>query len=471
MDSYNIGKRIINFNEKNYFVLLLLILPFICLLANTGLARYLTFIFPVMSFSLGIVLFQFSSKLYVLFAIILHFFGSEVQRYIDFKSSTFNLGYLTFSADLVTALSCITFFRYIVKDRRNIELFLPYLMSISACIYTLLISLINNPPQDFLLVSLFPGLINPIFFGFYLVYHWKDYRTYLRILESTFIWGGLALSLYGVYQFVIAPEWDTYWLNNTEKLSYGRPEPFLIRIWSGTHSYQTYATTMIVSLMFLLVNLKFIKTIYCWILFSLTLLLTQARAAWLTGLATLAVYALKTRSKDKVILTFFALFLIFLLSLIIQLEPFSDIISTRFGSFFNLQEEVSFNARLDGYEKLASYALLQPIGQGVGAPIDIGDTGYYVGDGSVLNFLVWFGWIGIIPYSLGLFSILLKLISIRPSYDKNILLCQSISIGIFTVIPLNNILMGTIGLYFWSFMSIGLAAKWFYSSNLNKEPN
>jgi hypothetical protein len=472
MDSYVIDEERISLKEKKYLVLLLLLLPFVCLLANIGLARYLTLLFPVMSFSLGVILLQFSSKLYILFSIILHFFGSEVQRYIDFKSNTFNAGYLTFSADLVTALSCLTFFKCIFKDRGNVKLFFPYLISIAACIYTLLISLINNPPQDFLLVSLFPGLINPIFFGFYLVYNWRDYRIHVRILEATFIWGGLALSIYGLYQFFVAPEWDTFWLNNTEKWSYGLPEPFSIRIWSGTHNYHVYATTMIIGIMFLLLRSnRFFSSIHCWILFVLTLLLTQARASWLTGLSTLLFYVLKLKFKDKIILITVVGFLLILFSFIVQFDPFSAIISDRLSSFFNLEEETSFNARVDGYEKLIVFALLQPIGQGIGAPIDTGDTGYYIGDGSVIPFLIWFGWIGITLYLLGVFSILLKLISVDSSYDKNVLLFQSISIGIFTAIPLNNILMGTLGLYFWSFTSIGLSAKWFHSSNLFKELN
>ena len=83
------------------------------------------------------------------------------------------------------------------------------------------------------------GLLNwitPLRLEAHVAIDWPNYERNKAAILSSFVWGAAAVGVYGIYQFLVAPPWDAFWLQNVTKRftdpSFGRPEPIMIRIWS-----------------------------------------------------------------------------------------------------------------------------------------------------------------------------------------------------------------------------------------------
>jgi hypothetical protein len=95
-----------------------------------------------------------------------------------------------------------------------------------------LVGLINNPPLA--VARAFLEWLTPILFGFHLFIHWRHYPSYRQNIQRIFLWGVLVMGVYGVLQYLVAPEWDRFWLINVK--AFGSAEPLAIRVFSTVNS-------------------------------------------------------------------------------------------------------------------------------------------------------------------------------------------------------------------------------------------
>ena len=203
-----------------------------------GAGGILRFVFPLLSFAVGVFLYLRYPILYIGFTYWLWILTPFVARLIDYRNGFDPLRLVIVTPYLVTLITLATFLRYFPSYFRQGGL--PFVLAFAAVFYSFLIGLINNSP-----IAVARSLLDhltPILFGFYFFVNWRNYPQYRECILRTFLWGVLMTGIYGVYQYLVAPEWDRLWLINSGDLviSMGKPEPLMIRVWSTMNSPGTF---------------------------------------------------------------------------------------------------------------------------------------------------------------------------------------------------------------------------------------
>ncbi len=418
-----------------------------------GAGRLLVIIFPLGSILVGLYLYLRSPVMYVSFVWWLWFVGPLIRRIIDYQSGFLTFGPWTLTPTLVTCISGLSIIKLLPKNTIGST---PFLLCIGSVFYALLIGILQNPKT--VVINQFLSWLCPLLFGFHLFLTWRDYPQYRRILQKTFVWGTLFLGVYGVIQYLIAPSWDRFWLENIDNPTFGKPYPLQIRVSSSSNSPQGFANLMIAGLLMLFNSggkLFFPASVFGY----LAILLSRARSGWIGWAIGLMTYliSIKTRLQIRLIAT--ALGGAILVVPLTLVEPFSEIISSRLETLTAVSdpsEDISYRARAQGYAELLNIALSQFLGRGLGYVITSNSIGSR--DSSILAMLFNLGWLGSIPYLLGMLMLLFKLFqATQKREDPFISLSFAIALSVFMQIGLNLINDSTIGMVIWGFIGIGMA--------------
>src|SRR4028118_651333 len=361
-------------------ILGLLLITALCLAA--GLGKVLNIIFPAGSFAVGLFLYLRYPILYVGFTWWLFFLTPFVRRVADYRSGFTDPRPMLLAPLLVAMITIVTFYRNLPKAREQGSL--PFVISAMSVFYGFLVGLINGSPVP-AIISLI-SWVSPILFGFHLFVNWRDYPSYRENIQRTCRWGVLVTASYGVYQYLVAPEWDRFWLIETKLYtSMGTPEPLGLRVWSTMNSPLHFATVMIPGTILLFIGQGMLR-IPAVVLGILSLLLTTVRTAW--GGWMVSLIALLGFLKGIVQMRFIAMLLVIAI-LVVPLstvEPFAQVIQSRLTTLTNVGDDQSAKDRAGLYALMIDDALKEFIGNGNGTlrPIDSG----------VLDMLFTLGWLG-----------------------------------------------------------------------------
>jgi hypothetical protein len=314
----------------------------------------------------------------------------------------------------------------------------------------MLIGLIKLSPTKVVVPLL--NWATPVLFGFHLYAHWREYPSYSKNLRTTFLWGVLITGCYGVYQYVVAPEWDTSWLINSKLITGGDPEPYGMRVFSTMNSAGPFSVVIMAGLMLLFSTfspLQVPATMGGYLAFLLTLV----RSAWLgwgIGVLTLAT-SLRPKLQIRLMLT-----MIIMVACILPLttmEQFSESINSRFETLLDLKKDQSFNDRSTNYEENINKALTEWIGKGLGG------AGEHI-DSALLDTLFSLGWLGTIFYVGGQLYLLFALFSqSEGGADSFASATRGICLSIFVMLIFGSLMLGISGAVFWGFLGIGTAAN------------
>lgn len=434
-----------------------------CLIAFTALclavnaASILRLVFPAGSLAVGALLFFRHPIFYIGFTWWLWFLTPLVRRLIDWEIGWIDPNPVLLAPFFVAFLPILTFLIQLPKAIRGNGL--PFVLSIAAVAYGTFIGVLSYPVQS-VIVPLLTWL-TPILFGYYIFSQWRRFPELKQITEKTFLWGVLIMGIYGVIQFLVAPVWDQYWLqnliNNLQIYSFGTPNPLAIRVFSTMHSPQPFATTMVAGLLLLFAiksPLKIASSAFGYLAFLLTL----ARTSWLSWLLGLIVFipSLKPKFQMRLIVT------LMLISIVVlpltMIEPFSTVISSRFQTFFAGQQDGSFIDRSLGYSNLLSEAFSEIEGRGLGFVIRDANIGG--NDSGILTLLLNLGWFGAIPYVAGLGLLVVNALQTRQaSTDPFVGACRAIVIATISQISLNTVFLTPFGIVLWGFMGLAAAAR------------
>lgn len=427
----------------------------VCLAVNV--ASILRFAFPAGSFAVGTLLFFRYPMFYIGFTWWLWFLTPLVRRLVDWEVGWLDPNPILLAPFLVSFLSVLTLLIQLPKAIKGNGL--PFVLSAVAVLYGAFIGLMSFQVQTVLLSLL--TWLTPISFGYYLFSHWRQFPELKRVTEKIFLWGTLVMGSYGVMQFLVAPQWDRYWLENLISVlqiySFGTPNPLSIRVFSTMHSPQPFACAMVAGVLLLFAiksPLKLVSSGFGY----LALLLTLARAAWLSWLIGLIVYipSLKPKLQMRLIVT------LMLMSLVVlplaTIEPFSTVISSRVQTLFSGQQDGSFIDRSLGYTNLLNDALSEVEGRGLGYVIR--DSTIGGNDSGVLTLLLNLGWFGTIPYVAGMALIVFSALQGRQaSSDPFVGACRAIVIATISQMSLNTVMLTPFGIVLWGFMGLAAAAR------------
>ncbi|MBW4675124.1 MAG: O-antigen ligase domain-containing protein [Desmonostoc geniculatum HA4340-LM1] len=438
-----------------------ILLTVVCYFA--GATAALRLIFPVTALVVAVFLYLRHPILYVGFTWWICFLTPLATRLVDYRVGWDPTRQMLIAPYLVVFVTIATFLRRFKSASRQGGL--PFVLAFIGVFYGFLIGLIYNAP-----IPVARGLLDwlgPIIFAFHLFINWRDYPSYRQHFQRTFLWCVLILGAYGVYQFVVAPEWDRYWLIESKLfMSAGNPVPFGMRVWSTLHSVGPFGSVMQAGLLLLFTSsgsLIFPASAVGYLSF----LLTQARTnwgGWLLGVI-MIVGSVKTRIQMRLI-TIIVVMAICVVPLT-TIEPISHVVSERLQTFSNLEEDNSFKDRSQSYDKNLSLALSNALGNGLGNIWKVnektGQIEVVVIDSGILDMFFTLGWFGAIFYMGGLILLIINVSKYSEGrFDSFISAARAIGISSATQLVIGSGMLSVAGMILWGFLAMAMAGHKYY---------
>ncbi|MBD2439668.1 O-antigen ligase domain-containing protein [Nostoc sp. FACHB-110] len=428
-----------------------------------GAAGTLRLIYPITALIVAIFLYLRHPILYIGFTWWVWFLTPLVARLIDYRVGWDPTRQILIAPYLVVFVTIATFLKHFPKASRQGGL--PFILAFIGVFYSFLVGLIYNAP-----VPVARGLLDwlsPIIFAFHLFMNWRDYPTYRQNLQRTFLFCVLVTGAYGIYQFVVAPEWDRYWLIQSKLFtSSGNPVPFGMRVWSTLHSVGPFGAVMQTGLLLLFTAsgpLIFPASAVGYVSF----LLAQARTNW--GGWLLGVIMIMGSVKAKIQMRLIAIVVVMALCVIplTTIEPISDVVSARLESFSNLENDTSFRDRSGSYDRNLGIALSNILGNGLGNIWKVnektGQIEVFVIDSGILDMFFTLGWFGAVFYLGGLFLMLFSVMQYTEArFDSFVSAARAIGISSCAQLVIGSGMLSVSGMILWGFLAMAMSAHKYY---------
>lgn len=434
-------------------ILGLIALTLLCVAA--GLGSLLNLAFPAAVVAVGGLLYVRYPVLYVGFAWWLWFLTPLVRRLADYRNAFTDPSPILLAPYLVALFTLGTVIKHLPRAKR--EGSLPFVITLVGVLYGYLIGLAQSSPVS-VSISLLEW-ITPVAFGYHIYVNWQTYGAYRQIFQRVFLWFALIAGAYGIFQYLTAPEWDAFWLSNVinlGSLSFGRPEPLMIRVWSTMHAPGVFASAMAAALL-LLFSYSGLLLPMASICGYLSFLLCQGRSGWLVWAVGLLILfpSLQQRLQMRLLVTLTVM--VVCIAPLTLIEPFSEVASARLQSFSSLESDHSAIERQAVYDYWLGRAATSVVGAGTGG---ITRTEGVVLDSAVLDLLLSLGWVGTAFYMSGLLLLVLQLFQGYSQFsDPFANAARALTLSILCQLPLGSVMLGFQGMVLWSFLGLGLAAR------------
>ncbi|MBH8565021.1 O-antigen ligase domain-containing protein [Nostoc sp. CENA67] len=429
-----------------------------------GFAAMLRLIYPAAALVVAIFLYLRHPILYIGFNWWVWFLTPLVVRLVDYRVGWDPTRQMLIAPYLVSFVSIATFLRYFPSAARQGGL--PFVLAALGVFYGFLVGIIYNQPIP-VARSLLDWL-SPIIFAFHLFMNWRDYPSYRQNMQRTFFWCVLLTGAYGVYQFVVAPEWDRYWLIESKLFtSSGDPVPFGMRVWSTMHSVGPYATVLQTGLLLMFTSRQNFLTFPASAFGYLSFLLTQARSNWGGWLFGIVMILASAKARTQMRLITIILVMAMCVVPLTTIEPISKVVADRMESFTNLQEDSSFRDRSGNYDRNLSLALTNGLGNGLGNIWKVdektGKIEVFVVDSGILDMFFTLGWFGAIPYMGGLILLLVSVCNYSEArFDNFVSAARAIGISSCAQLIISSGMLSVMGMILWGFLAMALAAHKYY---------
>ena len=417
----------------------------------TGISWPLRLLYPGGALVIGTVLHSRHPILFVGFTWWLWFLSAWVRRVVDFQSGWQDPSLILLAPYLCSLVALLTLLNDLPALHRRGGL--PFVVAFGSVTYGLLVGLIRQPLVGAAVTFL--DWATPLIFGYYVYSHWRQYPSFRQNLSRVFLWGAIVMGSYGIWQYLMAPAWDGFWIEGTGLLTFGKPEPMQIRVFSTMHSNGPFAVTMMAALL-LLVNAPGLMGYGASAVGYLSILLSLTRSAWIGWFVGLVVFAssLKASLQIKIMAVLFCMTLFALPLTMVQ--PFAGVITSRLGTFTNAGGDVSYNERMTRYHDMLGEALSQGFGQGLGGSPDHVDSAF-------LDMFFSLGWLGTVPYLLALAALLLGAFQVSEvRFDPFVSAARAIGLGIAVQLVFGSVMTGVSGVILWTFLGLVLAAQKYY---------
>jgi hypothetical protein len=419
---------------------------FTALFIVAGAGKVLNIAFPGGALIVGVFLYFRYPILYIGFSWWIWFLTPLVRRLADYRGSFTDPSPILLAPYLVLLVTLVTLGKHLPKT--NSQGGLPFILSFVGLAYAYLVGLIKSSPVQ-VSIALLEWLV-PVLFGFHLFVNWHNYPSYRQNLERIFTWGVLVMGVYGIIQYLVAPDWDGAWLTNTKMISAGSPEPLGIRIWSTMNSPGVFAVFMMVGLLILL-NKQGTFARVTSIIGYLALLLTLVRGVWIMWLVGLLTHLSFINSNLRIRIAIILIILTLGVIPLSTMDPFADTITPRLETLFNLESDISANERKNLYSQETESALSNAIGNGM--------EKQEVLDSGAIDILLSLGWLGGIFYLGGMLLLILRLFREAIfNQDSFVSICRAISFCSLVGLIFGRQQIGAPGVILWGFLGLGMAA-------------
>ncbi len=438
------------FEQKSWTFIGIYIVACFMLLAP-GLGVPARFLYPAMTFGLAVFLFKHSKPLYLGFCFWSWILTAEYVRLVEFSSRSFDTTRLMLVAPYLILILLLPYaIRQLLRVRENLSLFI---LPLAAVLYAVVTSVAQGVEATSLLKAIFDWTC-PILLAFFIAENWQDYPVYRDVVVKVFRLAVILLGVYGVIQFLVAPPWDRYWLeqiavNELGGGAFGQPEPLKIRVYSLMQSPGEFAI-FLNAILLIQFSDKNISALTTSLGGYFSFLLTTVRSAWGGWIA--GAFILISMPRPKIHTKFILLGLLGFCALLplLSMEQFSDTVLSRFESFGDLENDVSGQARLTTYAYYLPEAINSVVGRGLGRVPSF--------DSAVLDCLLSLGWVGTLPYIGGLlmpgFIILRQPIE---RHDSFLQACKAVYVATLLQLLFGSAMLGVSGIVLWGFSGFVIA--------------
>lgn len=307
----------------------------------------------------------------------------------------------------------------------------------------------------------------------------KDIDRVLRTFANL----AVLVAVYGIVQYMVVPPWDAFWMNNADMMSIGRPYPLEVRVFSSLNSPGPAAAYLAFALVPMMLEKRWRGTLG-WAgvaAVAVCLLTTQVRSAWLVLLVMVAVYILTSSSKGKWKTLIQLGFLAGLLFWIVPKLPGAEVLTARMETLGSVQEDHSYNERLQLWQTLLPTAMNNPIGEGIGSVgqgTKLGNDGelgeFGIMDNGLIALLLTFGPAGALVFGAAFLLIFRRLASklkAKGGEGDYVRLALATWAAAAASLMSENAFPGIKGYLIWMLVGIGLGVMKGISTNGRKEKN
>ena len=443
-----------------------LLVAFVCIVLAGLLSpasKLLVALAPALSFAIALYLHKRHRGYYVGLVCWLFFLTPMLRRLIEFRTGDTTASFVMVSPFLACFAGLAIF-----RDNWS-QLLAPVLRNmlyVAAAIgYGTVVGLLSNPKVA-VVQDLF-GWIAPICFALYIYAQREHLDELLNSFRLNFLYGVLIMGLYGICQFFFVPPWDAFWMENSTLTSIGFPEPMEVRVFSTMNTPQPFADYLLWGIMFGITSTRRIR--YLAIPVALLVLgLTMSRSAWGGGLLGLIVLSISLTARQRIRIVSLLLACVVLLGAAVQIPQINEILTRRLQTLTNIQQDGSFNDRVQNQQVAISAFQSSPFGLGMGADARAKNTGssygvpqqsLTIGDNGIEEILLSFGWCGSIVFLIGFGGALLA--CVRTSNSPELMAVKALLVALVSQIALMGIFPGASGFLVWS--SIAICLSWEYS--------
>ena len=432
-------------------------------------SKLLIVLIPALSFGLGIYLHRRFPSYYIALVCWLFFLIPLVRRLIEFRMASTTASFVMV-APFLACFAGLAIFR-----TTDSQIFSPRLKTwfcvLFAVFYGTLVGVLQNSPVA-VIQDVF-GWTAPICVAFYIYAQREHVHELFGSLQSSFLYGTLLMSLYGLYQFFFLAPWDAFWMENSSLNSIGLPDPMQVRVFSTMNTPQPLADFLICGVFLGMTSNRRIRFLVI-PLGLLVTVLTMSRSSWVCGVLGMIVISLSFTSRQRIQLVILLLLCIATLGLAFQVPEANQLLTRRFESFTNLHEDESVNDRVASQREAIAAFEASPFGLGMGAGSHTKSDGpsygvppqqIEIGDNGIEEILLSFGWCGSIIYLIGFGGAVFS--SLRFSRDRKLVSFKALLIGMVFQIPVMGVFPGASGFLIWS--AIGLCSSWEISPIVDHE--
>ena len=426
------------------------------------------YVYLVATLVMGAWLYRRRPGLYVGFAWWLWFITPGVRRLVDYVQGWDPINPIMLAPYLVSLLTLFALLHHLPKLLLN--RFFPFVLIFAGLFYAFAVGIYRGEVFS-ASYQLLEWLV-PVVFACYLVVHWRKYPVYRKAVQHTFAFAVPVIGAYGLVQFFYPLPWDRYWMTNSSMISIGEPEPFGVRLFSTLNSPSPFAMVMMAGLLLLLSGGGLSRWPaaaigYASFLLSLS---RQAWGGWLAGL--LFIIMRRGRSQLGLLVTLAVTALVALP--LLTVGPVAERINERLGTLTNIQDDRSFQARVELYEEFLPQAFFNPVGEGFGSTglstklnaggEGISESGDVVGiDSGILEMPFTLGWLGTALYLGGLGWLLYYAFRGRKSEDLFATVSCGIVVSMLSQLPFNDKMEGFQGMLLWTFIALAIASKAYHN--------
>lgn len=389
-------------------------------------------------------------------------FSPELRRYLDWSVGEFQ----QFSLILILPhIVTFTLLFSVLKNNKNRSMKQEfhnnrfYVFFIVSYIYAAILGVALNKTSGIYdaIGYVAPALI--FFYFFYKSFSELEIEKMIRVI----VWYAVIVSIYGWFQYLTLPPWDKFWLENASMNSIGKPEPLGFRMFSTMNSQGPVAVFLSTIVVIIIMNKR-----WRWPFGSLgialiitALFITLVRSAWVTLIIGLVAYIAFTEKGKKIGKIISIVLIGVCLYFLISKLPGAEHITSRIETFSNIEEDHSFQERIQLILTATPQILENPLGRGfgsIGRSTILGDGQSFAGLGSVdngyLGVFSTFGVIGGLAFFVGLLSMFWHIKQLKNNMFRALALSSVVQL--LVAFLFGGGLVGYQGVLFWLFVSIAV---------------